>query len=54
MTSRAALCLVLLAAPLGCERPFVLLPGGAIDGTPRPAPASWAFTDDVKTVLEFA
>jgi len=52
MRTRAALFLaLLLAAPLaGCERPFVLLPGGALEGPTAPAPASWSFTDDVKTI----
>jgi nitroimidazol reductase NimA-like FMN-containing flavoprotein (pyridoxamine 5'-phosphate oxidase superfamily) len=38
---------VLLA---GCDRPFVLLPGGALHGALTPTPGSWAFTDDVGTV----
>lgn len=42
---------LLLAAPLaGCERPFVLLPGGALTGRTAPAPDDWSFTDAVKTV----
>lgn len=50
-TSGALLFFLLLAVPLtGCERPFVLLPGGALEGPTVPAPASWAFTDEVKTV----
>ena len=40
-----------LAAPLtGCGGPFVLLPGGALEGTKVPTPDSWAFTDAVDTV----
>jgi len=34
----------------GCSGPFVLLPGGALEGTTAPTPESWAFTDDVSTV----
>jgi hypothetical protein len=34
----------------GCSRPFVLLPGGALDGTPAAVPESWSFTDAVDTV----
>jgi hypothetical protein len=49
---RAALALVLiLGAPLaGCEGPFVLLPGEALEGTTVAPPDDWSFTDDVKTV----
>lgn len=52
MRTRAALFLaLLLAAPLaGCERPFVLLPGGALEGPTAPAPADWSFTHAVKTI----
>ena len=35
---------------LGCDGPFVLLPGGQLDGTPAPPPESWAFTDEVDTI----
>ena len=34
----------------GCGRPFVLLPGGALEGPTAPLPASWSFTDDVETI----
>jgi len=52
LRTRAAFFLaLLLAAPIaGCERPFLLLPGGALEGPTAPAPASWSFTDDVKTI----
>ena len=33
-----------------CGGPFVLLPGGALDGSPAAAPESWAFTDEVDTI----
>jgi hypothetical protein len=52
MPKSAALSIVLLlAAPLaGCERPFVLLPGSALEGPTLPAPSDWSFTDAVKTI----
>ena len=49
MTRRALV--VLFAATLaGCGGPFVLLPGGALDGTVEPTPNDWAFTDEVDTI----
>ena len=30
--------------------PFLLLPGGKLEGTAAPAMSDWAFTDEVKTV----
>lgn len=42
--------LVALVSAAGCGRPFVLLPGGALEGKPAAVPESWAFTDDVDTV----
>jgi hypothetical protein len=44
------LALVLTVPIAGCGRPFVLLPGGALEGPTLPAPESWSFTDAVKTV----
>ncbi|HEX5067087.1 MAG TPA: hypothetical protein VFY49_13290 [Myxococcota bacterium] len=44
------LALVSLGMAAGCGRPFVLLPGGALEGKPAAVPASWAFTDAVETV----
>jgi hypothetical protein len=44
----ASLLLTVLA--LGCSGPFVLLPGGALDGEVAPAPESWAFTDEIDTI----
>jgi hypothetical protein len=41
---------VLTAATAACSRPFVLIPGGALEGPTAPAPTSWAFTDEVSTV----
>ena len=46
-----SLALLALALPLAaCSGPIFLLPGGALEGTTQPAPESWAFTDDVKTI----
>lgn len=52
MVTRAALFLALmLSAPMaGCGGPFVLLPGGALEGSTAPIPDSWSFTEAVKTV----
>jgi hypothetical protein len=42
---------LLLAAPLvACGGPFVLLPGGALEGETVAAPDDWSFTDAVDTV----
>jgi len=47
----AGLALATLAtALLACSGPFVLVPGGELEGPTRPAPESWAFTDAVDTV----
>jgi len=42
--------LVLLAAIAGCNGPFLVLPGGALDGDTAAVPASWAFTDEIDTI----
>jgi hypothetical protein len=42
--------LLLTALVAGCSDPFVVLPGGALDGATVPPPESWSFTDDVDTV----
>ena len=34
----------------GCSGPFVLVPGGELEGEEAPIPADWAFTDDVSTI----
>ena len=50
-TIPALLLAWLLAAPIvACNGPFVLLPGGALEGSTAPTPESWAFTDEVKTI----
>lgn len=38
-----------LALVVGCG-PFLLLPGGQLDGVATPAPSDWGFTDEVDTV----
>jgi hypothetical protein len=52
MREKGLLLLVIacVMAATGCGRPFVLLPGGALEGTPAAVPDSWSFTDAVKTV----
>jgi hypothetical protein len=45
-----SLAIVLAAALVGCGRPLLLLPGGALEGTPAAAPESWSFTDEVDTI----
>jgi hypothetical protein len=52
MTARSLLlaALVLAASVAGCNGPFVLLPGGALEGSMAPIPDSWSFTDEVDTV----
>lgn len=52
MVRRTALCCVLLVIALaaGCSRPFVLLPGGALEGSAAALPGSWSFTDGTSTV----
>ena len=47
--STRLLSLLLLAA-FGCNGPFVLLPGGKLDGEAKPAPTDWAFAGDYGTV----
>lgn len=42
--------LALTTVVLGCGGPFVLLPGGALEGPTEPVPESWGFTDEVDTV----
>ncbi|HVH17890.1 MAG TPA: hypothetical protein VNF72_06290 [Myxococcota bacterium] len=44
------LVLIAIVSAAGCGRPFVLLPGGALEGTPAAVPESWSFTDAVETV----
>jgi hypothetical protein len=39
-----------IVSAAGCGRPFVLLPGGTLEGTPAAVPESWSFTDGIETV----
>ncbi len=49
--SALPLLVLLLASPVvGCGGPFVLLPGGALEGETVPLPDGWAFTDEFKTI----
>jgi hypothetical protein len=42
--------LSLAMASSGCNRPFLLLPGGALEGSTVAAPDDWSFTDEVDTI----
>ncbi len=42
--------LVCLASTVGCNGPFVLLPGGQLEGPIAETPADWVFSDEVWTV----
>ena len=48
--ARLPLALLFALALGACRGPFLLLPGGALEGKATPAPADWAFTDAVSTV----
>jgi hypothetical protein len=48
--ARLLLALALAASIAGCDGPFVLLPGRALEGPTLATPDSWSFTDAVKTV----
>jgi hypothetical protein len=52
MHAKRVLLFVLVSsvAAVGCGKPLLLLPGGALDGTPTAVPESWSFTDAVETV----
>jgi hypothetical protein len=52
MRSKVALLLALLSAAslAACNGPFLLTPGGALEGQTEPTPDSWAFTDEVSTI----
>ncbi len=46
--------LVLVTLLVGCGNPISMLPGGALDGVPTPAPADWSSVANVKTIqVEF-
>jgi len=42
-------CLLAACCLAGCG-PFIIIPGGALDGSPAPVPQDWSFTDTVDTV----
>lgn len=44
------LSLALIATIAGCSGPFLVVPGGALDGTTTAVPARWAFTEEVDTI----
>ena len=48
VTAFALVCL--FGGVNGCSGPFLLLPGGELEGTPTEAPADWSFTDEISTV----
>lgn len=52
MVTRPALFLsLILTAPIaGCGEPFLILPGGALEGTAVATPDGWSSTEAVKTV----
>ena len=41
-----SLALPVLLLTLACNGPLLVLPGGALDGEPKPAPADWSFAGD--------
>ncbi len=42
--------LLLSTAIAGCGRPFLLLPGGTLEGPTAAAPTDWSFSDSIETV----
>ena len=50
MNSRIATLLFVVGLVVGCGGPFLLLPGGVLEGTTLATPSDWAFTDAVSTV----
>ncbi len=44
------IAILLMLGALGCNGPFVLLPGGRLAGETLPTPASWSFAGDYGTV----
>jgi hypothetical protein len=42
--------IVLVVLLAGCGGPFLVLPGGRLEGTTAAAPSDWSFSDEVKTV----
>ena len=47
---RSSLLAVLMTGWVGCSGPFVLLPGGELEGEPAPVPEDWGFSDAISTI----
>ena len=47
--SRQVLASLAMVVAVGCNGPFVLLPGGGLEGESQAAPADWAFAGDYGT-----
>lgn len=45
-----AISAVAVLCVAGCGGPFLLLPGGELDGPTTPVPDDWGFTDDISTI----
>ena len=45
-----ATALLISISLTACSGPFVLFPGGALEGTPAEAPSDWGFTAEVDTI----
>ena len=41
---------VTLANVIGCDGPFIMIPGGALAGTVEPVPGDWSFSDATDNV----
>jgi hypothetical protein len=39
-----------LASVIGCSGPFIMLPGGALEGSVQPVPTDWSFSDATENV----
>ena len=39
-----------MLAALGCNGPFVVIPGGRLDGDAKPVPSDWSFAGDYGTI----
>lgn len=51
MNARILTLTIALALPLaGCGGPFLLLPGGQLDGDTAAVPSDWGFSDEIGTV----
>lgn len=48
--ARFLIAILLAAAAAACSGPFVLMPGGSLDGNTAPVPTSWTFTDEIDTI----